>query len=115
VSRDAYLDWIIGSTGSRLTKSYLELELDGQGSTGRMSGFYFTDGTQHLDHDTQQNHNAPHTTSDFLFKGALKDHSRSVWQGMIRAAPGAVKTDGYQANRNLILSNEARADSIPGL
>jgi Fe-S cluster assembly protein SufD len=80
-----------------------------------MSGFYFTDGVQHLDHDTQQNHNAPHTTSDLLFKGALKDTSRSVWQGMIYVAPGAQKTDGYQANRNLVLNPSARADSIPGL
>jgi Fe-S cluster assembly protein SufD len=80
-----------------------------------MSGFYFTDGIQHLDHDTQQNHLAPHTTSDLLFKGALKGHSRSVWQGMIYVAPGAQQTDGYQANRNLVLSKKARADSIPGL
>jgi len=80
-----------------------------------MSGFYFADGAQHLDHDTQQNHKAPHTTSDLLFKGALLDRSRSVWQGMIYVAPGAQKTDGYQANRNLILSRRARADSIPGL
>jgi len=58
---------------------------------------------------------APHTTSDLLFKGALKDRSRSVWQGMIYVAPGAQKTDGYQANRNLVLSPQARADSIPGL
>lgn len=73
------------------------------------------DGTQHLDHDTQQNHHVPNTSSDLLFKGALKDKSRSVWQGMIHVAPGAQKTDGYQANRNLILSEDARADSIPGL
>jgi Fe-S cluster assembly protein SufD len=80
-----------------------------------MSGFYFTDGRQHLDHDTQQNHMAAHTTSDLLFKGALKGSSRSVWQGMIYVAPGAQQTDGYQANRNLVLSKNARADSIPGL
>jgi Fe-S cluster assembly protein SufD len=80
-----------------------------------MSGFFFTDGTQHLDLDTQQNHHAPHTTSDLLYKGALREHSRSVWQGMIYVAPGAQKTDGYQANRNLILEPTARADSIPGL
>jgi Fe-S cluster assembly protein SufD len=80
-----------------------------------MSGFYFADHDQHLDHDTQQNHLAAHTTSDLLFKGALLENSRSVWQGMIYVAPGAQKTDGYQANRNLLLSKAARADSIPGL
>ena len=115
VERDGNLDWIFGAIGSRLTKNFTELDLAGEGAQGRMSGFYFTDGTQHLDHDTQQNHLAPHTTSDLLFKGALKGKSRSVWQGMIYVAPGAQKTDGYQANRNLVLSDGARADSIPGL
>jgi Fe-S cluster assembly protein SufD len=115
VERDGNLDWIFGAVGSRLTKNFSELDLAGQGSVGRMSGFYFTDGSQHLDHDTQQNHLAPNTTSDLLFKGALKGKSRSVWQGMIYVAPGAQKSDGYQANRNLVLSEYARADSIPGL
>ncbi len=115
VGRDANLEWIFGALGSNLTKNFSEIDLIGEGAVGKMSGFYFTDGKQHLDHDTQQNHLAPHTTSDLLFKGALKDSSRSVWQGMIYVAPGAQKTDGYQANRNLVLSPQARADSIPGL
>jgi len=115
VGKDANLEWIFGALGSNLTKNFSEIDLIGEGAVGKMSGFYFTDGKQHLDHDTQQNHLAPHTTSDLLFKGALKDSSRSVWQGMIYVAPGAQKTDGYQANRNLILNSKARADSIPGL
>jgi Fe-S cluster assembly protein SufD len=115
VEGDGSLDWIFGAIGSKVTKNFSELDLAGEGSTGRMSGFYFTDGNQHLDHDTQQNHLAPHTTSDLLFKGALKGKSRSVWQGMIYVAKGAEKTDGYQANRNVILDEGARADSIPGL
>ena len=115
VERDGNLDWIFGAVGSKLTKNFSEINLVGQGSTGKMSGFYFTDKQQHLDHDTQQNHMAPNTTSDLLFKGALKDTSRSVWQGMIYVAPGAQKTDGYQHNPNLLLSDDARADSIPGL
>ena len=115
VERDGQIDWIFGAIGSHLTKNFSDLDLVGEGSAGRMSGFYFTDHDQHLDHDTQQNHLAPHTTSDLLFKGALLDESRSVWQGMIYVAPGAQKTDGYQANRNLVLSRKARADSIPGL
>lgn len=115
VERDGKIDWVFGSVGSHLTKNFLDLDLAGRGSEGRMSGFYFTDDGQHLDHDTQQNHLAPNTTSDLLFKGALLGKSRSVWQGMIYVAPGADKTDGYQANRNLILNSESRADSIPGL
>jgi len=115
VAKDGNLDWIFVAEGSRLTKSFYDLDLVGEGATGRMSGYYFTDGKQHLDHDTQQNHLAPNTTSDLLFKGALLEQSRSVWQGMIYVAPEAQKTDGYQANRNMVLSREARADSIPGL
>jgi Fe-S cluster assembly protein SufD len=115
VDQDANLDWIFGAVGSHLTKNFSDLVLSGPGSTGRMSGFYFSENVQHLDHDTQQYHLAPHTTSDLLFKGALTGMSHSVWQGMIYVAPGAFKTDGYQANRNLILSPHARADSIPGL
>lgn len=115
LQKDARLDWIFGALGSKLTKNFSEINLEGEGGTARMSGFYFTDGEQHLDHDTQQNHLAPHTTSDLLFKGALEEKSRSVWQGMIYVAPDAQRTDGYQANRNLVLSKHARADSIPGL
>jgi Fe-S cluster assembly protein SufD len=115
VGAHASLDWIFGAVGSHLTKNFSELDLVGEGATGRMSGFFFADGDQHLDHDTQQNHLARHTSSDLLFKGSLKGASRSVWQGMIYVAPGAQKADGYQANRNLILSPDARADSIPGL
>ncbi len=112
---NARIEWIFGAVGSRFTKTYADLDLDGEGAEGRMSAFYITDGEQHLDHDTQQNHLKPHTTSDLLFKGALGDRSRSVWQGMIYVAPGAQQADGYQMNRNLILSEDARADSIPGL
>jgi Fe-S cluster assembly protein SufD len=115
VERNGSVDWIFGALGSKLTKNFSDLNLVGEGSTGKMSGFYFTQGKQHLDHDTQQNHFAPHTTSDLLFKGALIGESRSVWQGMIYVAPNASKTDGYQANRNLVLDHRARADSIPGL
>ncbi|HET7009164.1 MAG TPA: Fe-S cluster assembly protein SufD [Anaerolineales bacterium] len=115
LGRNAALNWIFGAVGSHVTKNFTEIDLVGEGAEGRMSGFYFADGDQHLDHDTQQNHLAPHGTSDLLFKGALLDRSRSVWQGMIYVAPGAQKTDGYQANRNLVLSPHARADSIPGL
>jgi Fe-S cluster assembly protein SufD len=115
VEQNGNLDWIFGAVGSKLTKAFTEMDLTGEGASGRMSGFYFVDGSQHLDLDTQQNHRAPHTTSDLLYKGALKGASRTVWQGMIYVAPAAQKTDGYQANRNLVLSKGARADSIPGL
>jgi Fe-S cluster assembly protein SufD len=115
VGRDATAHWVVGGIGSRLTKSFIDSSLVGPGSTALMSGIFFADGRQHLDYDTQQNHMAPNSTSDLLYKGALKGRARSVWQGMIKVFPDAQKTDGYQANRNLILEKSARADSIPGL
>lgn len=115
VGRDAKLDWVTTAMGTRLLKSFQTVELDGQGSWARMSGLFFADGRQHFDLDTQQNHNAADTVSDLLYKGALRDKSRSVWQGMIKALPGSQRIDGFQANRNLLLDRNARADSIPGL
>lgn len=115
LEKDATIDWTIGSIGSKFSKDFSDLQLSGRGSNGKISGFYFANHNQHMDHETSQNHLAPNTTSDLLFKGALTDSSRTVWRGMIYVAKDAIKTDGYQANRNLILSENARADSIPGL
>lgn len=115
VGRDGKLDWVTSMMGTRLTKAFQTLELDQPGAWGRMSGIFFTNGRQHLDLDTLQNHNAAETVSDLLYKGALKDHSRTVWQGMIKALPDAQRINGFQANRNLMLDRNARADSIPGL
>jgi Fe-S cluster assembly protein SufD len=115
VARNGQLDWVVGSMGSHLTKKFMQISLDEQGAWGRMSGMFFADGNQLLDHDTFQLHAAPNTTSDLLFKSALTDEARSVWRGMIRVLPEAQQTDGFQANRNMILSDNARADSIPGL
>ncbi len=111
----ATLRWVAGHLGSRLTKTFLDTVLNGPGATALLSGLYFADGVQHLDLGTEQNHLYPNTTSDLLYKGALKGQARAVWRGMIRVAPQAQRTDGYQANRNLLLSDQAHADSLPGL
>jgi Fe-S cluster assembly protein SufD len=115
VGRDGQLDWIVGNMGGKLVKQFIEVELDGQGSMGRVSGMFFADHDQLYDQDTQQTHNAPLTTSDLLFKGAAKDTARTVWQGMIKSLPKMQKIDGFQASRNLVLSEDARMDAIPGL
>ena len=115
VERDAELDWVAGGFGSKKGKVRIQNDLAGRGATSRVTGAYFTDGTQHLDYDTFQEHMAPDTTSDFAFKGALRDESRAVWRGMIRVEKDAQKTNAYQENRNLLLSKTAHADSIPGL
>jgi Fe-S cluster assembly protein SufD len=115
VGRDAELDWVAGGFGSKKGKIRIENDLAGQGGTSRVTGAYFADGAQHLDYDTLQRHLAPNTTSDFAFKGALRDKARAVWRGMIRVEEDAQKTNAYQENRNLLLSPDAHADSIPGL
>src|SRR6186997_150064 len=115
VGRDAELDWVEGGFGSAKGKVWIQNDLAGRGATSRVTGAYFADGTQHLDYDTFQEHQAPDTTSDFAFKGALRDTAATVWRGMIRVEEGAQKTNAYQENRNLLLSKTAHADSIPGL
>jgi Fe-S cluster assembly protein SufD len=115
VDRDAELDWVAGGFGSRKGKVTIENRLAGQGATSRVTGAYFADGDQHLDYDTLQEHEAPHTTSDFAFKGVLRDRATSVWRGMIKVERDAQRTNAYQENRNLLLSPQAHADSIPGL
>ena len=115
VGRDAELDWVAGGFGSKKGKVRIQNDLAGPGATSRVTGAYFSDGTQHLDYDTFQEHIAPSTTSDFAFKGALRDESTCVWRGMIRVERDAQKTNAYQENRNLLLSERAHADAIPGL
>jgi Fe-S cluster assembly protein SufD len=115
VERDAELDWVAGGFGSKKGKTWIQNDLAGQGATSRVTGAYFTDGEQHIDYDTFQLHQAPNTTSDFAFKGALRDTSTAVWRGMIRVEPDAQKTNAYQENRNLMLSPTTHAVPIPGL
>jgi Fe-S cluster assembly protein SufD len=115
VGPDAELQWTVGGLGSRLAKVNQEVALAGQGAQAQVNGVMFTTGRQHLAYFTRQDHQAPHTTSDLLYKGVLKDKSRVVWKGMIRVETDAQRTDAYQKNDSLMLSDAARADSIPGL
>jgi Fe-S cluster assembly protein SufD len=115
VERDGELDWVAGGFGSKNGKIRIQNDLNGPGATSRVTGAYFADGNQHLDYDTFQEHIAPSTESDFAFKGALREHAHAVWRGMIRVEEEAQKTNAYQENRNLLLSEDAHADSIPGL
>jgi Fe-S cluster assembly protein SufD len=115
VERDGQLQWTIAALGSRLAKVNQHVELIGPGADVQVNGVMFTEGKQHLSYHTLQHHRAPHCKSDLLYKAALQDVSRTVWRGMIKVDRGALKTDGYQRNDNLILSDHARSDSIPGL
>jgi Fe-S cluster assembly protein SufD len=115
VGRDATVNTLMIGFGAGLVKTNVESRLLGEGATSEMLGVLFGDGTQHFDYHTLQEHAAPSTTSDLLYKGALKDKARSIFAGLIRADQGAQKTNAFQLNRNLILSEGARADSMPKL
>lgn len=115
LGRDTDLRWIQVSWGSRLTKAFLDLDMQGEGGHGELLGLYFPTGRQHIDHQTLQLHRVPQCFSDLLFNGALKDRAHSVYMGIIKVFPHAQKTDAFQRNGNLILDGTARADSIPGL
>lgn len=113
VANDGNLHTILAATGGKLVKNYVDNSFAGSGVEAFHRGFFFTDGTQHMDYKTMQDHLAPYSTSDLLIKGALRDRSRAVFTGVINVRKGSKRTDAYQENRNLLLSKRARSDSIP--
>ena len=115
VDADGSLQWTLGALGSRLSQVAQDVALVGRRAHAQVNGVMFTEGRQQLDYNTLQHHEAADCTSDLLYKGGLQDRSRLVWRGMIKVDKAAQKTDGYQRNDVLMLSEESRADSIPGL
>ena len=115
VGRDANLDWVALGFGSGRGKVRMDTKLAGRGSSAKVTGAYAGLGTQHLDYDTTQEHAAPDTNSDLAFRGVLSGSATAVWRGMIRVDEDAQRTDAFQESRNLLLSNRAHADAIPGL
>jgi Fe-S cluster assembly protein SufD len=115
LGRDAETKSLQVTLGSKFTKNSIGSHLRGENSQAEMLGIFFGDEDQFFDHHTWQLHESPYATSDLEFKGALKGNSRSVYSGLIKVFEGAQRTDAFQQNRNLILSRNARADSIPNL
>ncbi len=115
VDADASLQWTVGGLGARLAHIHQDVELDGKGASAEVNGVTFATERQVLSYYTQQTHNAPNTRSDLLYKDVVRDRARCVWRGMIKVAKAAQKTDGYQRNDGLLLSETARVDAIPGL
>lgn len=113
--RDTSVDTLNVGLGGSVSRVDLNARLLGPGASSDMLGLYFGDGDQHFDFNTSQDHIEPNTASDLLYKGALDGDSRAVFRGIIRVHPGAQRTDAYQTNRNLLLSEGARADSLPNL
>jgi Fe-S cluster assembly protein SufD len=115
LNRDASLVSVAVTLGGKLSKLNIETVLRGEGSNAEMKGLFIANRGQHLTHDTLQDHLVPHTTSDLLYKGALRGKSRSVFEGLIRVHRDGQKANAYQASRNLLLDTQARADALPML
>jgi Fe-S cluster assembly protein SufD len=113
--RDSTVRSLAVNLGSGFARTQVESVLKGEGSFSEMLGLYFADSDQHFAQRPLQSHNAQHATSDLLYKGALKERSRSEYSGLIKVMKDAQGTDAYQANRNLVLSEDALARSIPQL
>ncbi len=113
--RDSTTTLATVALGGYYARVRTEARLAGPGSSTRQIALYFAGGEQMHDFRTIQDHDAPHTTSDLLFKGAVQDHSRSVYTGLIKVRKHARGTNAFQTNRNLTLSEGAWAESVPNL
>lgn len=116
VGRDATLRHTVVSLGGAVVRVNPSVDLAGAGAEGKVYGLSFADSGQHLESQVYVHHRGPNTSADVLYKGALQGSSaRSVWVGDVLIGREAVGTDSYEANRNLVLTDGARADSIPNL
>lgn len=115
LGRDASLRSSAVALGGHYARLRSESLLAGSGAESDLVAVYFGDHDQMLDFRTLQDHDAPHTHSDLLFKGAVEDDARSVYSGLVHLRPAAAKAEAYQTNRNLVLTEGAGAESIPNL
>ena len=115
VGRDATVTSLIVALGGGFNKANIESAMVQPGARSEMYGLLYGNEKQFFDHHTLQDHLAPNTTSDLLYKDALAGGARSVYSGLIRAHDTAQRTNAVQTNRNLLLSDHSRADSIPNL
>jgi Fe-S cluster assembly protein SufD len=115
VGRDAIAKALTVNNGCRHFRSESISHLRSPGGRSDMLAVTVAEDSQEIDQRTYQIHEAPNTASDLLYKNALDDSARTIFSGLIRVAPGAHKTDAYQKVRNLLLSDEAEANSMPGL
>jgi Fe-S cluster assembly protein SufD len=113
--RDALITSVNAAVGSRRARLENTVRIDGPGADVRLYGISVATGEQEFDQRTLQIHTAGQAKSDLLFKNALLGKSRTIFSGLIKVAPDAQRTDAYQTNRNLLLSPDAEADSLPGL
>ncbi|MEV0810658.1 Fe-S cluster assembly protein SufD [Micromonospora sp. NPDC050200] len=116
LGRDAKVTHIQVSLGGDLVRQYTSVEYTGRGGEAELYGVYFADGGQHLEHRQLVDHNVPDCRSYVGYRGALQgDDAHTVWVGDVLIRAEATGTDTYEINRNLLLSDGARADSVPNL
>jgi len=115
VGRDAEVHSLGVAFGGSLARAEVESLLAEDGGSSEMLGMYFPTGSQHFDHRSIQDHVGSRTTSDLLYKGALKGASRAIYMGTVIIREGAHRCDAYQTNRNVLLSEQAKAHSVPNL
>jgi len=115
VGNDGSVSVVQAGLGCEYGRSRVDCRLTGRGASGDLDAVYFATGQQTLDYRTFQWHDAPDTTSNLLFKGAVDDDARSVYTGLIRVEREARGTNAFQTNRNLKLSDRAWAESVPNL
>ncbi|MDT0277793.1 Fe-S cluster assembly protein SufD [Blastococcus goldschmidtiae] len=116
VGRDATYKQVVVTLGGDLVRLVSNVQYAGTGGRADLFGVYFSDETQHQEHRLWVDHAVPNCTSNVLYKGALQgEGARSVWIGDVRIRPAATGTETYELNRNLVLTDGARADSVPNL
>lgn len=119
VGRDAVLKSTVVTLGGSVVRVVPAVQYAGPGGDATLTGLYFADAGQHLEHRTLIDHNQPNCKSNVIYKGALQgeegNESRTVWFGDVLIRANAVGTDTYEMNRNLVLGDFARADSVPNL
>ena len=115
VASEGSLQWTVVGLGSKLSHIHQDINLTGRAATAEVNGVTFASDRQKISYYTRQHHQAQGTHSDLLYKEVLRDDSRVVWRGMIEVDEAAQQTDGYQRSDALMLSRDARCDSIPGL
>jgi Fe-S cluster assembly protein SufD len=116
IGRDAKLKHAVVSLGGSIVRVNPSVHLVGSGSDIEALGLYFADAGQHLEQQVYVNHDAPHSRSRVTYKGALQgEGARTVWIGDVLISRTAAGTDSYEQNRNLVLTEGTRADSVPNL
>lgn len=115
IGKDATLDYTTAGLGAKQIKADIETILTAPGATARVNGVVLGDSDERFAYNTIADHTATDTNSNIVFRVALKDQSKSIYQGIIKVEKIAQRTDSYQSNKNLLLGTEARADSIPKL